>query len=145
MSGVSVSLVVAAPPALVFAYVDDASHTTSYVEGLTRWQPVGDQTSGPGTVIEAAMSISGSTKTSTVEITRWERDAALHWEPRGGFQQKGGFDFAAEGDGTLVTFSLELELPGGFAGRLLAKALDGAVRGVVQRSLATLAAQVEAR
>lgn len=144
MSGVSASLVVAAPPSVVFAYVDDASHATAYVEGLTRWEPVGERTSGPGTVIEAEMSVGGSTKGSTVEITRWERDVELHWEPRGGFKQKGGFAFAPEGEGTRVTFTLSLELPGGFAGRLLAKSLDGAVRGVVERSLASLAAQVEA-
>ena len=95
-------------------------------------------------MIDAALAVGGSEKTSTVEITRWEQDRVLAWEPREGFTQRGGFTFTPVAGGTEVTFRLELELPGGFAGRLLARTLDGAVRGVAERSLAALARQVEA-
>ncbi|MHB8341596.1 MAG: SRPBCC family protein, partial [Mycobacteriales bacterium] len=118
MGRIHVEEVVAAKVEVVFDYVDDHRNTVDYVAGLAKWQPVGTLTHGLGAVFEAAMSVGPTTWGSTLEITQWEPNRLIGWVPRKGFQQKGTWTFAPEGDATRVTFDVEYTLPGGIAGRI---------------------------
>ncbi len=132
-----------APAAVVFGYVDDWTNTTKYMQGLTKWEPAGEVTHGLGATFDAAMQVGPTSIDSVLEITTWEQDRALGWEPRKGIKQSGTWRFQPAGDRTLVTIVLDVTFPGGIAGRLLGKTTEPILRSQVQKSLTALTEQVE--
>ena len=42
------SIVVAAPPKLIWEYIVDPANTLHYMSGVTRWEVVGEQRTGLG-------------------------------------------------------------------------------------------------
>ncbi len=124
MPTVEAGIVIHRPLADVFAYVEEWSNATEFTESLVSWQPVSDVVDGVGAQFHAVMRVGPTTQESTLEIVRREQDAEIAWESLSGFEQKGGYVFAAHPDGTEVTFRMELTLPGGIAGRLLGRVIE---------------------
>jgi uncharacterized membrane protein len=138
MGSAKASAVIDAPPSDVFAYVDDWRNVQGFTQDLTVWEPVGDVTQGIGARFHAAMRTGPMTQESTLEITRWEKDAAIGWEPLSGLKQSGLYTFVAAEGGTQVTLQIDLQLPGGIAGRLLGKTVEPALRANVAKTLENL-------
>jgi uncharacterized membrane protein len=127
----------------VFAYVDDYRNTTKYMVGLTKWRPTTDVTHGKGSKFEVAMKAGPATLGSIVDISTWSENKAIGWHSVEGFKQKGQWAFKRAGEGTEVTFTMEYELPGGIAGRMLSRATDPVVRSNLQRSVKQLKQHTE--
>lgn len=140
MGSVRASAVINAPVSEVFAYVDDWRNVQGFTQDLTVWEPVGKVTHGVGAVFHAAMRTGPMTQESTLEITRWEQDAAIGWEPRDGLKQTGLYTFTAAGAATEVTLAIDVQLPGGIAGRLLGKTIEPMLRINVAKTLENLKA-----
>ena len=138
MGSAKATAVINAPLSDVFGYVDDWRNVQGFTQDLTGWEPVGDVTHGLGAKFHAAMRTGPMTQESTLEITRWEKDAAIGWEPRGGLKQAGGYTFVDVEGGTQVTLQIDLELPGGIAGKLLGKTIEPALRSNVSKTLENL-------
>lgn len=143
MGKASAETTVDAPPAVVFAYLDDYRNTPKYMAGLKKWEPAGDKTHGEGAMFLGAMDAAGQTLESTLEITTWRQDEAIGWTPRDGFKQGGQWTLTPEGDGTRVSLAVEFSFPGGFAGKAVAKMAEPVVKNNVRQSVAKLKSQVE--
>jgi carbon monoxide dehydrogenase subunit G len=143
MGHITVTERVAAPVEAVFAYVDDYRNTTKYMEGLSKWAPVGSTTHGRGAVFAVAMKAGPMTLSSVVDITTWTENRAIGWISREGFKQTGTWSFARSGTGTHVTFDMEYELGGGIAGRMVSRTAEPIVRGNIEKSVRNLTSQVQ--
>ncbi|GAC1324699.1 MAG: SRPBCC family protein [Mycobacteriales bacterium] len=138
MPRATASTLVAAPRATVFAYVNEWSNTTEFTHDLVTWRPVTEEKAGLGARFEAAMKMGPTTQSSTLEITRWEPGTAIGWEPRAGFSQRGLYVFADADGGTQVALTIDFELPGGLAGRLLGKTIEPVARVNVAKTVANI-------
>ena len=143
MSHITVTEEIAAPVEAVFAYVDLHTNTTKYMKDLTKWAPVGSKSHGKGAKFAVAMKAGPLTLSSIVDITTWIENSAISWVSIEGFKQKGRWSFEPTDSGTEATFDMDYELPGGFAGRVVARAADPIVRGNIQQSVRNLRSQVE--
>jgi uncharacterized membrane protein len=143
MAHISVSETIDAPASAVFAYVDDHRNTTRYMRDLTRWEPAGDRTHGKGSTFSVAMKAGPVSMDSTIEITTWTENRAIAWVTRKGTRQDGSWTFREKGGSTEATLEVDIELPGGLAGRLLARAAEPVIRMSLEKSVRTLKSQVE--
>ncbi|MEO8899557.1 MAG: SRPBCC family protein [Candidatus Dormibacter sp.] len=143
MSHITISEDIAAPVGTVFAYVDEHSNTTKYMKDLTKWKPVGANSHGKGAKFAVAMKAGPMTLSSVVDITTWTQNSAIGWTSVEGFKQKGKWTFTARGEGTVATFDMEYELPGGIAGRMVSRVAEPIVRGNIEQSVRNLRTQVE--
>lgn len=131
------------PVRAAFTYVDDWTNASVFTQDLIRWEPAGDQTAGLGASFHAALKLGPTTQESTLEITSYEQDAVIGWEPRDGFPQRGTYTFAPSGDGTQVSLEISFDLPGGIAGRILGKTIEPAAKQNVTKTLANLKRELE--
>ena len=138
MGSARASAVIRGPLSDVFDYVDDWRNVQGFTQDLTVWEPVGEATHGVGARFHAAMRMGPMTQESTLEITRWEKDAAIGWEPVSGLKQEGLYTFVGVEGGTEVSLQIDLHLPGGIAGRVLGKTLEPALRTNVAKTLENL-------
>lgn len=143
MGSISITRSMDTPVETVFAYVDDYHHTTSYMQGLSRWKPTGSLSHGKGAEFDVAMKAGPWDLGSIVEITKWTANKLIAWESRSGFQQAGQWSFKKNGDGTEVAFTLDYEFPGGLAGKALSRGAEPIVRMNLEKSLDNLVAKLE--
>ncbi len=133
-----------APLDVAFAYLDDYRTATKWMFGLSRFEPVGEQTSGLGAVFDGAFAVKPVQLSSRLEITRWEQDKVIALDSIKGFKNSSTWEFHAEGpERTAVTVLFRYELPGGLAGKALGKALGPIVTLSVRRSDENLRHQIE--
>lgn len=143
MGHISITQHIAVPPEQAFAYVDDHTHTTAYMKALDRWEPAGRKVHGKGARFAVAMKAGPMTLSSVVEISQWTENRVIAWRSTEGFRQTGRWSFRNGGDGTDATFDLEYELPGGIAGRVLARAADPIIRANLEASVRQLRTLLE--
>jgi uncharacterized membrane protein len=143
MSRLSVTRTISAPVEVVFGYVDDYHNLTRFMKDLSTWEPAGSQVHGKGAVFKVGMKAGPMTIESTVEITDWVENASIGFVSRKGFKQSGTWSFARSGSGSAATLDVEYEFPGGFAGKIAARAAEPIMRGNLERSVTELKAQTE--
>ncbi len=143
MGRISVTETIQAPVSTVFGYVDDYRNTTRYMKDLTRWDPVGSRTHGKGSRFSLAMKAGPLNIDGEVEIDTWEENRAIGWKTKKGFRQDGSWSFTERGDATEATFTVEYDLPGGIAGKMMAKAVEPVLKGTLETSVKQLKAQTE--
>ena len=145
MGRITVTETINAPVATVFAYVDDYRNTTKYMKDMTKWEPVGNQTHGLGSRFALAMKVGPLNIDGEVEIDQWVENRAIGWKTKRGFRQDGSWAFKAKGGGTEAAFSVDFDVPGGMAGRMMARAVEPAIKATLQGSVKQLKAQTEKR
>jgi uncharacterized membrane protein len=132
----SARIVIARSAPDVFAWVADYRHLPAVLEGVDRWEPLGDRTRGAGARFDASMRALGLPLENVLVIDRWEEPSAIGWRSESGLvPQRGGWRFAARPEGTEVTLTIGYEPPGGALGGLLAGRVEGLVRGRLRRAL----------
>ena len=145
MGEITQDISIDAPPFAVFGYVDDWHNAPKFVHGLTTWEPVDGRSHGVGATFDIVVKLGPLKERSVVEVTHWEQDRLIGWEPREGFRQWGVWRFEPHGAGTLASFSVRYELPGGIAGKVLAKTGEPLAREGGKATLKALKEQVESR
>jgi uncharacterized membrane protein len=138
MGHITVTETIRAPVDTVFAYVDDYGNTTKYMKDLVKWEPVGSKTHGKGSRFALAMKAGPLNIEGEVEITTWTDRKAIGWTTRRGFKQDGAWTFRPQGDSTEATFEVEYDLPGGMAGRVMARAVEPILKGNLDASVRKL-------
>jgi len=132
------------PVDVAFAYVADYRNVPSWLYGITRFEPIGDQDHGLGAVYDGWMKV-GATLKSHVEIDRFEENALIGMNSVKGFRNWSRWHFSAiDGNRSAVNCDFFYELPGGVAGKALGKAIEPFVAIAVRHSSAELRKAVEA-
>ena len=127
-------VVVATTPERAFDYFADHRHVAAVLEGVSRWQPLGDQTEGVGARYSVELQALGIPLRSVLRINRWRRPHAIGWVSESGLiKQEGGFTFIRMAKGVRIVLHITYEPPASFLGAAVAGRLDGFVR----RRLAT--------
>ncbi|MBV6759717.1 SRPBCC family protein [Rhodococcus opacus] len=136
--------VAGAPVAGAFDYVDDYRHVPSWMFGITKFDPIGEQDRGLGAVYDAAMKIGPKTLGSVVKVTGWERNSLIELESIGGLYTHSRWQFEAVGETeTRLTVDFRYDLPGGLAGKALGRIIEPFVAQAIRHTDATLRRQVE--
>jgi uncharacterized membrane protein len=145
MGRITVTETINAPVATVFDYVDDYRNTTKYMKDMTRWEPAGDTTHGLGSRFALSMKVGPMSIDGEVEIDQWVENQAIGWKTLKGFKQDGSWSFTEKGGGTEASFSVDIEFPGGMAGKMMARTIEPAIKGTLQGSVKQLKEQTEKR
>ena len=143
MGRITVTESINAPVSTVFAYVDDYRNTTKYMKDMTRWEPAGDTTHGKGSRFALSMKVGPLTIDGEVEVDAWEENRVIGWKTKKGFRQDGSWQFTEKGGGTEAAFTVDYDLPGGMAGKMMAKVIEPALKATLQGSVKQLKSQTE--
>jgi carbon monoxide dehydrogenase subunit G len=133
-----------ATPAEVFAYAADYRHAAEIVPGLSKFEPVGEETGGLGATYSAVIELGPKRYDATLAVTTYEPDRSIGWRTTTTPAQSMLWTFDGSGAGTSVSFELSVELPGGIAGTLLGVTLDPVLKGRARDAAANLKRGVEA-
>jgi uncharacterized membrane protein len=132
----SARIVIARPPADVFAWVADPRHVAMVLDGVDRWEPLDDGAAGVGARFDVSMRALGFPLENVLVLETWDEPRAIGWRSVSGLvAQSGGWRFEPRGGGTEVTLTIGYEPPGGPLGGLLAARVDGVVRDRLRRAL----------
>lgn len=132
------------PPADVFAWVADPRHVPKVLEGVDRWEPLGERASGVGARFDVNMRALGFPLENVLVLDRWDEPRAIGWRSESGLiPQSGGWRFEPRGTGTEVALTIGYEPPGGALGGLVAGRVDGLVRERLRRALERMKDRLE--
>ena len=140
----SVPITVGAPPGRVFDYFADHRHVAAVLDGVSRWDPIGEQTQGVGARYAVEMLALGFPLRSVLRLDTWRRPQEIGWISESGLiKQRGSFTFSpAPGGGTRIVLRIEYTPPASLLGAAVAGRLDGFVRrrlaGAMERIRETL-------
>lgn len=138
------STVIARDPADVFAWVADYRNVPRVLEGVDRWEPLGDRTRGRGARFDVSMRALGVPLENVLVLDTWDEPWAIGWRSESGLvPQAGGWRFEPQPGGTRVVLTIAYEPPGGALGALLSGRVDGLVRGRLQGALERMKALLE--
>ncbi len=128
----------------MFAWVADYRNIRRVLEGVERWQPLGDRTRGVGARFDVSMRALGLPLENVLVLDRWAEARTIGWRSESGLiSQTGSWRFLPNGAGTDVTLAISYEAPGGAVGELLAARADGIVRHRLDEGLERMKALLE--
>lgn len=138
------SAVASADVSTGFAYVDDYRNVPDWMFGVTRFDPVGEQTQGLGSIFDVTMQLGPKALHSRVRITEWEQDALIVLDSIDGITSSSTWRFSPTADGgTELTVDFDYTLPGGLLGKALSKVVEPIVGTAIAHTEATLRRKVE--
>jgi uncharacterized membrane protein len=136
----------AAPLDVAFAYLDDYRNATTWMFGLSTFEPVGDKDHGLDAVFDGTFAVKPVKLSSRIRVTEWEENKVIAFESIKGFKNWSTWRFESTGpEQTRIDVTFSYELPGGLAGRALSKVLEPIVAVSVRHSDEALRREIEAR
>ena len=111
--------VIDGPRERIFDYINAYQNVPEYMFGVKEFTPVGDKTSGLGSVFEVSIDVGPKTLKSTVECVEWVENELIVLKAIEGFKADTTWRFADADGGTRVNVEFGYTLPGGLAGRAL--------------------------
>jgi len=123
-------------PERAFDYFADHRHVAKVLEGVSRWQPIGERTRGTGARYSVEMLAFGFPLENVLRINRWTRPKEIGWvSETGPIKQEGGFTFTETPEGVRVKLRIAYEPPGSIVGAAVARRVDGVVRRRLDRAM----------
>lgn len=104
MPAVDRSILIEAPVEAVFAYVADWRHTTKYQRQFSRFEPIGEPTSGLGLTVDARGRFKGLPIRATLRIVEFVTGQRIVSRSVAHLKSSAEWHFAREGNGTRVRF-----------------------------------------
>jgi uncharacterized membrane protein len=130
------AVTVRCPPERAFDYFADYRHVAAVLDGVTRWEPIGEQSEGVGARYNVEMQAAGFPLRNVLRLDRWTRPQEIGWISESGLiKQEGGFTFKRVKGGVHIELSIEYVPPAGFLGGAVARALDASVRRRLESAL----------
>jgi hypothetical protein len=130
------SVVVHSTPERAFDYFADHRHVADVLQGVTRWEPIGKRTTGVGARYNVELVAMGFPLRSVLRLNRWRRPHEIGWVSESGLiKQAGGFTFKKVPEGVRVELRIAYVPPASVIGALVAKRLDGVVRGRLKQAM----------
>jgi uncharacterized membrane protein len=134
----------AAPLEVAFAYLDDYRNATTWMFGLSRFEPVGERDQGLGAEFEGTFAVKPIKLHSTIRVTEWELNRVIAFESIKGFRNWSTWQFSADGpETTRIRVRFSYDLPGGLAGKAMSRALEPIVAVSVRHSDEALRREIE--
>lgn len=123
-------------PERAFDYFADHRHVAKVLEGVSRWEPIGSQTTGEGARYNVEMTALGLPLKNVLRLSRWRRPHDIGWVSESGLiKQSGGFTFSEVAGGTRIRLRITYEPPASVIGAAVARRLDGMVRRRLELAL----------
>ena len=136
----------ACSPEEAFDYFADHRHVAQVLEGVSKWEPIGDQTQGEGARYEVEMLAMGVPLTSVLRIDRWRRPYEIGWLSESGLiQQDGGFVFTRVSKGVRIVLNISYVPPASVVGAAVASRVDGFVRKRLANAMERIRETLERR
>ena len=139
------SIVVSAPPKLVWEYLAEPANYLHFMSGVTRWEVAGEQPQGLGARYRMLMRVGSAEIGGLIEVVEWAPPGDLAWNSITGVDQRGRWRLRVESPNrTHVELRLAYGVAGsGIFGWLSEQLAAPTVRGHLRRSLQQLKRQVE--
>lgn len=133
-------------PEHAFDYFADHRHVAAVVDGVTRWEPIGEMTQGIGARYEVEMVALGFPLKSVLRLNRWRRPHEIGWiSEKGVIKQEGGFTFTKVKGGVHIVLRIAYSPPGAILGGAVAGRLDWVVRSRLQAAMDRIRGVLESR
>ena len=142
---VCATIEVSAPPELVWEFVDDPARYLHFMAGVTRWEVVGPQPTGPGARYRILMRVRSAEVGGLVEVVEYNAARDMAWTSVAGVDQRGRWRLRPrEGGRTHVELRLSYGVAGaGLSGWLAERVAAPTVRDNLRRSVQQLKRQAE--
>ena len=141
----SQSIIVSAPPKLVWDYIADPDNALRFMSGITRWEVEGDKRSGLGARYRMLMRVGSTEMGGLVEIVEFSEPLDMAWSSITGVDQRGRWRLRRAGGGrTKVEFRFAYGVAGaGITGYIAEHVAAPLIRGHLRRSLNQLRREVQ--
>src|SRR5205085_11237224 len=93
------SIVIAAPPRLVWDYLAEPSNYLHFMSGVTRWEVAGDVRSGLGARYRMLIRVGSAEVGGLIEIVEWNEERDMAWSSVTGVDQRGRWRLREQDDG----------------------------------------------
>jgi uncharacterized membrane protein len=132
----SAAVTVETTPERAFDYFADYRHVADVLEGVNRWEPIGEKTEGLGARFRVEILALGFPLKNVLRLNRWRRPQEIGWVSESGLiKQEGGFKFTQAGRAVEIKLRIAYEPPASVIGAAVAHRLDPLVRGRLQSAL----------
>ena len=141
----SAAVTVKTTPERAFDYFADHHHVAEVLEGVSRWDPIGEQTGGIGARYRVEMVALGLPLRNVLRLNRWRRPHEIGWISESGLvKQEGGFTFTKDAPGGVkIGLRIAYEPPASVIGAAVARRLEGMVRRRLERALERIRESLE--
>jgi uncharacterized membrane protein len=141
----SAGVTVESTPERAFDYFADYHHVAEVLEGVSRWEPVGGETTGVGARYRVEMTAFGIPLKNVLRLNRWQRPQEIAWVSESGLiKQDGGFTFREVAGGVRIELRIAYQPPASVLGAAVARRMDGLVRHRLERALERIRDVLEA-
>ena len=141
----SAGVTVKATPERAFDYFADYRHVAGVLEGVSRWEPMGDKKTGVGARYRVEMTAFGVPLKNVLRLSRWQRPVEIAWVSESGLiRQEGGFKFREVAGGVRIDLRIAYEPPASVIGAAVAHRMDGMVRQRLEQALERIRDVLEA-
>ena len=141
----SAAVTVDTTPERAFDYFADYRHVADVLEGVNRWEPIGEKIQGLGARYRVEMVALGFPLKNVLRLNRWRRPEEIGWVSESGLiKQEGGFKFTQDGRAVKVELRIAYEPPASVIGATVAYRLDPLVRDRLQHALERIRETLEA-
>ncbi len=144
MAHISLSIMIDAPPAAVWASVSDLASHTEWMQDAVAIRFVSDATAGAGVVMDCDTKIGPFRVTDRLVVTEWDEGRVIAIRHEGAVTGTGRFLLATAGpEQTLFSWTEDLRFPWWMGGPAGAAAARPALIWTWRRSLAALRAHIQ--
>jgi len=105
------SVTVKCPIDKAFDYVSDWQNIKSFMSNIIEINPISLVQYGPGAAFDTTFKLGGANIPTTLEVFEFIRDTKLILKSRQGLKLTGGWEFKSVPEGTVLSFSLQYDLP----------------------------------
>jgi len=139
------STTVNAPRELVWDYINEPDNYKDFMEGITRWDVVGDLRSGLGARYKMLIRVGSAEVGGLIEVVEFKQRCDMAWASVTGVDQRGRWRLRDAGQGkTRVEFRYAYGVAGaGILGLISERVAAPSLSGKLKQSLISLKDQVE--
>jgi uncharacterized membrane protein len=139
------SIVISAPPKLIWDYVTNPDNALHYMSGVTRWEVVGEQRTGCGARYRMLIKVGSAEVGGLIEVVEFSEPRDMAWSSVTGVDQRGRWRLREIAPGrTRVELRFAYGVAGsGLIGWISEKVASPTLSAHLRRSLQQLKRQVE--
>ena len=138
------SIVISAPPKLIWGYLAEPSNYLHFMSGVTRWSVEGERETGLGARYRMLLRVGSAEVGGLIEVVEYTEARDLAWTSVTGIDQRGRWRIRERGGASRVELRLQYGVAGSGLWGWIAESLAArTVSGHLRHSLQQLKRQVE--